>query len=234
MTPKGHMLVCGAGATGRHILEEMFATRTPVVVIDTDEEVLAAVREQHPDAQLETIAGDATDDTVLERAGLDAARCIAAVLPEDKDNLYIVVAARQANATARIVARVREVSHADKLKRVGADAVVMSNYIGARRMATEMLRPVFARFLDDMLKDPGNYRLNEVTIEAGSTLAGKTLRDARVREQFGMSVLAISKASEPWRYNPEETEVLGEGTTLIVLGSIEQVEEMKRQSRQQS
>jgi voltage-gated potassium channel len=222
---KDHMVVCGAGATGRHIITELFHARMPVVAIDTNEAVFASLRQHHPGARFEYIAGDATDDEVLARARIDEARAVAATVPSDKDNLYIVVATRQSNARARIVSRVTELSHADKLRRVGADAVVAMSYIGGRRMASEMSSPVLVRFLDDMLKDTrAAYRLCEVTIEPGSQLAGLTLGDATIRERFGISVLAIGDGERSWQYNPDDREPLAPGSVVIVLGSTEQVE----------
>ena len=221
---KNHMIVCGAGATGRHIITELFKARTPVVAIDTDEEVLVELREDYPDAAFEYVVGDATDDDVLADAGLTEAAGLAAVLPSDKDNLYIVVSTRQSNPSSRIVARVSEASHAQKITRAGADSVVAMNYIGGRRMATEMLRPVLVRFLDDMLKDERANRLCEVRIEQDSTIAGKTLAEAAIREKFGISVLAIGDGVERWRLNPDDNERLTPGTVIIVLGSSEQVE----------
>ena len=225
---KDHMIVCGAGATGRHIITELFNARTLVVAIDADEEPLLWLREHHPDAAFEYVVGDATDDEVLTRAGIAEARGLAAVLPSDKDNLYIVVSTRQSNPSARIVARVTEPSHADKIKRAGADSVVAMNFIGGRRIATEMVRPVLIRFLDDMFKDTrAAYRLREVTIEEGSVLAGLTLGEAAIRDKFGMAVLAIGDGSQSWRFNPDDSERLAPGSIVIVLGSIEQVQPLQ-------
>ncbi|HEY5925188.1 MAG TPA: TrkA family potassium uptake protein [Kofleriaceae bacterium] len=223
-----HMLVCGVGATGRHIIDELCAAKVQVVAIDVEEDSLVSIRERHPDADFTYFVGDATDDEILTQAGIATARAIAAVLPSDKDNLYIVVAARQANANARVVARASEATHVEKLKRVGANSVVLTPSIGGRRLATELERPVFARFLDDMLKDPAGYRFNEVTISEGHPLVGLTLEEARIRDRFGMGVLAIAQGEEPWRYNPETTERLVAGTTLIVLGSSAQVDALRK------
>src|SRR5688572_28819557 len=110
------MIVCGAGTTGRNIMTELFHARAPVVAIDTNEQALVALRDYPRPIRFSYVVGDATDDDVLARAGIQDARSIAATLPSDKDNLYIVLAARQSNPSARIVARVSELSHVEKLK----------------------------------------------------------------------------------------------------------------------
>ena len=222
------MIVCGVGTTGRNITTELFHARVPLVAIDTNEKALLSLREFHRPVRYSYVVGDATDDEVLAQAGIQDARGVAATLPSDKDNLYIVVATRQNNAHARIVARVTELSHVERLKRVGADSVVAMNYIGGQRIASEMLRPAFVRFLDAMLRDPrATYRLCEVTIGTGSMIAGLTVREAAIRETFGVSVLAVGDGAESWHVNPRDTVRLAPGTVMIVLASTEQVETLQ-------
>ena len=222
------MIVCGAGTTGRNIITELFHARAAVLAIDTDEEALLSLREFHRPVRFSYIVGDATDDDVLARAGIQDARGVAATLPSDKDNLYIVVATRQSNPHARIVARASQVSHVEKIKRVGADSVIATNHIGGQRIASEMLRPAFVRFLDAMLRDPrATYRLWEVTIGAASMIANLSVREAAIRETFGVSVLAVGDGASSWHINPGDTERLVPGTVMIVLASTEQVETLQ-------
>ena len=226
---KDHIILCGVGNTGQHILRELIATRTSVVAIDVDERELRDVASANPDANFSYVVGDATDDDVLSQAGLATARGLAAALSSDKDNLYLVVSARQTNPGARIVARCAELSHVDKLKKAGADSVVSPNFIGGMRIVAEMLRPSVVRFLDEMLRDKSAaYRIEEVEVVAGGRLDGVTLADARVREQFGMSVMAVKlSAGTPWLYNPDGDTRLKAGAVLVVLGTPDQVGKLR-------
>ena len=126
---------------------------------------------------------------------------------------------------SRIVARCAELSHVEKIKRSGADAVVSPNFIGGMRLVSELMRPAVVRFLDDMLRDKrAAYRIEEIRLGDSADELGTTLRDARVRERFGMTVLAVRASDDaPWTYNPDATEKLAPGMTLVVLGSAEQV-----------
>lgn len=215
---QGHVIVCGAGSTGHYIIDELVIARTPVVAIDRDAEELERIAERHPPELFHTIVGDATDEEVLARASLAQARGVVAVLPNDKDNIYIVVESRQVNPKARIIARAAEMSHVDKIRRVGADGIVTPAQIGGLRIVSEMLRPLVVRFLDEMLRDPRAFRIEEITIKAGAPLVGKTLRDAALRQRHNMTVLAISRDSA-WIYNPDPEEKLGAGTTIVVLAA---------------
>ncbi|MEO6776007.1 MAG: potassium channel protein [Kofleriaceae bacterium] len=223
-TMKDHVIVCGAGSTGRNVIEELIATGIPVFAIDTRESELRDIAERHPKANFTYLAGDATDDDIIGQTNLPEARGLVAALSSDKDNLYLTVSARQTNPGARIIARCAEVSHVEKIKRAGADAVVSPNFIGGMRMVSELLRPAVVAFLDDMLRDRRVYRIAEVRLGARTAELGTTLRDARVRERFGMTVLAMRAGdSAEWTYNPDASEKLSAGMTLVVLGSVEQV-----------
>jgi voltage-gated potassium channel len=229
---KDHVIVCGAGSTGRNVIEELLTTGVPVIAIDTRESELRDIADKFPKAEFSFIVGDATDDDVIAATNLPGARGLVAALSSDKDNLYLTVSARQTSATCRIVARCAELSHVEKIRRSGADAVVSPNFIGGMRLVSEMLRPAVVRFLDDMLRDKrAAYRIEEVRLGDGATALGTTLRDARVRERFGMTVLAVrSSDNATWSYNPDAGEKIGPGMTLVVLGSPEQVSALRSAS----
>jgi voltage-gated potassium channel len=225
---KDHFIVCGAGTTGRHIINELIATGRPVVAIDTNEVELKEVADLHPKAEYSYVVGDATDDAVLEQCNLTAARGLAAALANDKDNLYLVVTTKQTNPSCRIIARVAEVAHMERLKKAGADSVVSPNFIGGMRIVSELVRPSVVRFLDVMLRDKdAAMRIEEVTVAKGSALDGKTLRDADVHGRFGMNVLAV-KLDERWTYNPGPEHVLAAPTVVVVMGTTEQVKQLNK------
>jgi len=225
---KEHVVVCGAGSTGRNVIEEMLKTSVPVLAIDKNEAELREIADLYPKAEYAYIVGDATDDDIIAQTNIMEARGLVAALSQDKDNLYLVVAARQANANARIVARCAEMSHVEKIRRSGADAVVSPNFIGGMRLVSEMLRPAVVRFLDDMLRDRRAFRIEEIKLADRTVDLGTTLRDARVRERFGMTVLAMrGRDAEGWTYNPDASEKLTPGMTLVVLGSPEQVAKLR-------
>ena len=227
---KDHVIVCGAGSTGGYIVDELVAAMVQVVVIDVDDTELRDLAARLPPELLQVILGDATDEDVLARASLATARGIVTALANDKDNIYIIVETRQINPKARIIAKASEQSHVEKLRRVGADGVVTPARIGSLRMVSEMMRPTVVRFLDEMLRDKrSTYRIDEVTIEGGSEFDGLALRDAAIRDRFHMNVLAISSGiGQPWIYNPDPSEKLVAGMTLVVIGSIEEVATLRR------
>ncbi|MBK9031753.1 MAG: potassium channel protein [Myxococcales bacterium] len=226
---KDHFVVCGAGSTGGHIITELLITGHRVVAIDTNEVELRELAAAPPKADFSYVVGDATDDEILGQVNLAQAKGLGAALSSDKDNLYLVVATRQITPNARIIARCSELTHVDKLKRAGADAVVSPNFIGGMRMVSEMVRPSVVKFLDEMLRDKNAImRIEEVVIIAGADLAGTTLRDADIRGKHGLNVLAVRPdPGAGWEYNPAPERVLVAGTTVVVMGSAGQVKALR-------
>ena len=92
-----HYIICGMGDTGRHAALELRKTGTPYVVVDSVEDNLKRARALNPEylGDVLYVVGDATEEDVLERAGIARAKGLLAALPHDKDNLVITVLAHQ-------------------------------------------------------------------------------------------------------------------------------------------
>lgn len=220
----GHIVVAGAGGTGKHVVEELVATQTPFVVIDRAEETLRELSADLCAGKMLYVHGDATQDHVLLSAGIERARGVVAALTEDKDNLYVTLSARSLNAHARIVSKVVEDEAAPKILKAGASSIVNPTMIGARRLAGELIRPEVHEFLDLMVRDKDkNLRLEEVPVERGSSFVGMALKDTPIRRETRALVVAVRGADRVFRYNPEPDHVITEGTTLIVLGEADSI-----------
>jgi voltage-gated potassium channel Kch len=148
-----HYIICGLGRTGYYIIERLFEIRLPFVVIEQDLDVLAdlKIRLHERAEKLLYLEGDATEEETLEKAGVTRAAGLIATLGDDKDNLFVILTARSMNPQLRIIARVEEERvNKEKLIKAGADRVISSNVIGGMRMASEMIRPRVATFLDQL------------------------------------------------------------------------------------
>jgi voltage-gated potassium channel len=226
-----HIIVCGAGGTGRHVIDELVATHWPFVVIDTSMEKLTRCQEDHP-GLVATITGDATDDNVLLEAGIKRAYGIVASLPDDKGNLYVVITAKGLNPSLRVVAKAMESMAIRKLMAAGADSVVSVNTIGGLRMASEMIRPNVVTFLDKMMRDKDKkLRFEEVTIPPESPLVGSRLADSDIRKARNLLIVAArSEQTGVYSYSPGPDFMLEAKMTLIVLGETEAVQRLRTSS----
>jgi voltage-gated potassium channel len=209
---RDHIIVCGGGDSALHIVRELLQTRTPFVVVEIN-----PAREQTLDdfdERMHYVIGDASDTQVLERAGVARARGLISCLPDDKDNLFTVIQARDLNPTMRIVTRIRQESIRPKLDKAGADAIVLSQRIGALRLASEMMRPHVVSVLDVMLRQQGDVRVEEFPVGQGA--AGKTIDELRLQTRAGVIVFAMRQVgSLQHLFNPPSDRVLQEGDVLI-------------------
>ncbi len=219
-----HYIVCGVGRTGIHVINELVAVGESVVAVDANDALLDELRERN----VLVVAGDATEDEVLERAGLRRAKGVVATLDDDKTNMFVVVTARQINPRARIVVKAVSPSAAEKLRRAGADSVVAPNFIGGMRIASELLRPHVVRFLDEMLRDQeARLRIEEASVGEGAPLVGKSLREADLRERAGVQVLAVRSADGEMNYAPALETRIAHGQTLIAIGRPDQIAKLR-------
>lgn len=223
---KRHYIVCGGGETGLPLIEEIVKNKEEAVLIDFDPD--SAAHHQFRDSIL-YIRGDATDDHNLISAGIDHAAGIIISLPSDKDNLYITMTARMLNPKIRIISRMTNPKMRDKLIKAGADGVVSPNFIGALRMASEMLRPVTVSFLDTMLRSgDGTIRIHDVQITGKSHFSGKKIIDLSLNKKHDLLLLGLKTDSE-MLFNPSEETELKEGMTLIVMGKSADISKAKNQ-----
>ena len=195
---KDHYIVCGLGDTGRYAVEELQTTGNPYVVIESHEDAVLKLREQANSgySNLLYIIGDATDEAVLEEAGLERARGIIVALASDKDNLVITVVVRQKSSAVRIVARCADLKFVDRMMKAGASTTVSPNNIGGMRMAAEALRPHVVNFLDLMLREKSRtLRIEEIEVAPGSAWQGQMLDEVKLRARYHLLPLAVGTSS---------------------------------------
>ncbi len=223
----GHVVLAGGGSTGMHAIQELWASKTPFVVIDTSHKRMEYLSHELCDGKMLYVVGDATDDSVLLAAGLTRASAVIAALTEDKDNLFVTLSARSLNPGARIVAKVIAADAVPKMMRAGANATVSPNMIGGRRMAGEIMRPIVVQFIDQMLHDEKEeLSLEEIPIPRSSSLVGKTLRDAPVLAETNLLVVAL-RVDGKFVYNPEPSTSLDVGSVLVVIGPSQNIRRLR-------
>ncbi len=215
---QGHTIVCGWGQVGQAIGDTLRTEGNDVVVIDSD-----------PDSDIADhllVVGDATDDQVLEQAGLGRARSLVVALNGAADNVYVTLSARASNPDLFIVARANSASAEPKLYQAGANRVVNPHQLGGAHMAALVTQPNVAEFLNVAMKDRElAVRINEVTIPSGSGLADRPLSEC---DLAGTTILAVREPSGRFVRHPEPATIAGAGDVLIALGTATEQAELRR------
>ena len=225
----GHYVVCGYGRLGQRITRDLQQANLDVVVVDRRDDRA----EQLTEAGILFVQDEAQEEETLRTAGLLRAAGLVLVLPNDADNVFVALSAREMRPDDGlfIVARTNEHASIRKFLRAGADKVISPLDVGADRIAQTILRPQVDRFMDQVLGvNALDFDLEEARIEAGSDLEGKSLADVDFRRRFNAIVVAVFNASDAqWLFNPDALVPLRAGDTLIVLGSPEAVRTIRAQ-----
>ena len=209
---QGHVIVCGWGRVGRIVAHDLHLAGLELVVGDHDVVRLA-------DAALPSVVGDATRDETLRAAGIEHARALVAALAGDAENLFVTLSSREMRPDLFIVARARSEDSVGKLARAGADRVVNPQELGGARMASFVARPHVAEFVDVVMHERSlEFRLQEVEVPEGSPIAGRSLREANLRELTGALVLAVRQPSGAFNTNPDPDTAIEPGQVVIAVG----------------
>jgi voltage-gated potassium channel len=215
-----HYLICGYGRVGRRAAFEFQHSGVPFVVLDFSKDATEHAREK----SILFIEGSGTEDEDLRAAGLERARGLIASSDSDADNLYITLSARSVRPDLLIVARASDEDAARKLLLAGADRVVQPYATAGKEMANLVLRPQVAAFLDIVTSGAGPELLfEEIKVMEGSTPAGKSLRDVRVRGETGALIVGLRKRDGTFDATPTADAVFEPGDVLIAAGTPEEL-----------
>lgn len=217
---KDHVIVCGYGRIGLMLAHELAQSGAPLVIIDRDAERLAEAEA----LGFLVLVGDATDEDTLTQAGIDRARVLATVLPDDAANVFITLSARNLNAGLEIIARGEAPSTERKLLRAGADHVVLPTHIGAERIARMILYPRRAEGPDAAQLEQGRRALDSlgldierVGITRMSPIAGLSVAEAERQSAGTFMIVQINRGADHTFVRPTPNERVEPGDQLLVV-----------------
>lgn len=214
---QNHFIICGAGRIGSRIIREMQRSGVHFIVIEKDSRKVADLTERGTHVLLR----DATLEETLLEAGVAQARGLAACLPDDADNLYVVLTARDLNRNLLIVARAVEEQALPKLARAGANRVVSPNIIGSHRMAQALMKPAVADFMDSIAAEGIDLGFEQIEVKPSSVYVGKKLSATNIRSELDIVVVAIRRQGGEISYHPTGEAVIEANDILIVIGRAE-------------
>ena len=228
----GHTILCGYGRAGKILAAELQRAGSAFVVVDQDE---AKLSEAEAEGML-ILAGNAVDEATLVQAGVERAKTLATILPDDAANVFITLTARELNAEMEIVARAENPSTEKKLLRSGATRVVLPAVIGGQRMAQLITRPGAEQMLaagethNDLQHelDQIGLKLDELRIGEGSTLDGQPLSEIDLKGNRGFLIVAVRNAGGEIEVDPPGERVLSGGDTVIVLGHAGELPQLEK------
>jgi voltage-gated potassium channel len=210
-----HFILCGFGRMGLIIAREFARQNVPFVIIERDAERMQSAMEQG----FLAVEADASSEEVLRRVRIDRARGFVAAVSTDAENVYAVLSARLLRPDLFIIGRAETDDARTKLLRAGADRVISPYHIGGLQLAQTALRPAVVDFVQlATTSDNLDLNLEQVRINPGSPLDGRTLVEAGVRQRFGVVVVGIRRTDGRMDFNPAPETAMHAGDDLVVLG----------------
>jgi voltage-gated potassium channel len=224
----GHVILCGYGKYGREIALHFHKHEVPFVVIENDP--LKIEELQKSEDRILYLEDDATHDEVLVKAGISRASALISSLPDDSDNVFAVLTARQLSPRLTIISRSKDFRSQKKLLMAGANHVVMPEQIGGFYMATLFSKPGAVEFFSYITNEyQSDIGFEEVTYtDLPDDWQGKSLRELHIRQETGSNIIGYKAPDGHYEVNPAPDTVLEKGTSFIVLGNSEQLKELRR------
>ncbi len=210
-----HYIVCGYGRIGRTLCNQIKDETSNVVVLEKSEALLPELNKN----KMLYFIGDASNESLLIKAGIHRAKALVAALATDMDNVFLVLTARQINPDIYIMARAGSHDVKSKLLAAGASRVESPYDVGAVSMALKLLRPSVSNFLDIALsRKQRAIQIEEIRISPKSKIIDIMLKDSGIRQNYNLIIIAIKKKDGEMIFNPSFETILEEGDTVIAMG----------------
>ena len=227
---RNHFIICGAGRVGSHLIRSLQGSDETFIVIESNAQKVS----QLLDFGIAVLVRDATLEESLIEAGVEHAKGLAACLPNDADNVYVVLTARDLNPNIHIVARAAEEQAEAKLIRAGANRVVAPTIIGGHRMAMSLTKPAVGDFLDSITANQLDLGFEQLEVEPVSSFVGRRLSETNIRSQLNIVIVSIRRANGEIVFNPNAEAVIQAGDMLIAIGNAESLAQLTALARGQA
>jgi len=224
---RDHFIICGAGRVGSHLIRSLRAVDGVFIVIESDLSKCEALTAMN----IPVLLRDATLEETLIEAGVEHARGLASCLPDDADNVYVVLTARDLNPNIHIVARAAEEQAESKLIRAGANRVVAPTIIGGHRMAMALTKPAVGDFLDSVTANHLELGFEQLEVDPVSSLVGRKLSESVIRSELNIVIVSIRRNNGQIIFNPSGETKIESGDMLIAIGNAESLARLNELAR---
>jgi voltage-gated potassium channel len=213
---KDHYIICGHGRMGKIVRERLEEEKLPFVVIDNKEEKLEDIKQTNSCLFIE---GDATHEDTLTKAGIRKAKGLAALLPTDADNLYLVLTVRLINPSVFVLSKALDEEAERKILQIGANKVVNPLKLSGLKIAQGLIRPTLVDYMDLIIrrKELPLY-MEELVVKKDSKIVNRNLAECDIRRTANVIVVAIKKPGKDIEFNPSPDINIKTGDILLVLG----------------
>ncbi len=214
---RNHVVVAGFGRMAEVVCKELEEADVEFIIVENSPQRFAIAEERN----YHVLSASATDEDALKAAGIEKARVLVSLLPDDADNLFTILTARELNPEMCIITRALDIGNEKKLYKAGASRVVSPYDLSSHRIVRMVQTPNVVDFFDFLLSSHKyTLSLEERVVGEKSDLAGRAIRDAGFREKYNAIIVAVRRDGD-MIFNPGPDLTLQAGDILILIGERE-------------
>lgn len=199
--------VIGTGRFGLAVAQELLSRGKYVIALDREEQRLKPLYET--DAEV-IVINDISKESLME-AGIQEADNVIVGIGKDVESSILAALNALELGVPHVICKVISEDHAKILKKIGADVVFPETEIG-RRTAVRLCE----KLAEDIL--PLSEEFSIIQIRTPRDLDGKTVREIRIRERYGITLIAVVKGGKANGSVGPDT-VLHEDEIMVLSGS---------------
>lgn len=208
--------VIGLGRFGTHLAKSLYELGEDVLVIDSDESLIDKISDNVTYA----VAADARNKEILEKLGA-AETDIAVVTCASDLTASILITLNLKNLGAKhIICKAQDETHAEILKKLGADRVIMPEREMAEKLSSELASPNIVDLID--LSD--DYGIAEITVP--KKWIGSKIKELNIRAEYGITVIAVKNGGSV-NISPSAECKFSDGDILVILGAYKDIDVLK-------
>lgn len=217
-----HTIICGYGRNGKQSISELQTHKKPFILIEKNIAILKSIDSA---LNIPFIQGDASNEKILDKAGIKRAKALITALPNDADNVFVVLTAREMNPNLLIISRASEENSDRKLRRAGADNVIMPDKIGGAHMASLVIKPDIVEFMNYVMGQGNNAaNLEEITFENLPTeFQHKSIKELDIRNKSGANIVGFRTPDGEYIINPDSNMIIMPKAKIFILGTDNQI-----------
>jgi voltage-gated potassium channel len=223
---KDHYIICGYGRMGKIVSQRFKEEKLPFVIIENKPEKIELLKKER---KYLFIDGDATIEDNLMKAGIKNAKALAALLPSDADNLYLVLTVRLISPSLFVLSKVLDEKAEKKILQIGANRIVSPYMLSGLKIAQGLIRPTLVDFLDVIIRRKElSLFMEEFTLKKNSKIVDKNLIESNVRKETNVIIVAVKKPGKEIIFNPSSDFIVKAGDTILVLGYQEEISKFEQ------
>ena len=209
--------VIGLGRFGTRLAENLYKNNQEVLAMDQNEDLVNNVAGNVTRA----VTADAKDADVLRTLGVQTCECAIVAVGSDLAASVLITMNLKNLGVPKIICKASDETHCEILKKLGADQVVIPEYVVADKLSTSLSTPNIL----DSIELSDKYGI--VECNPPKSWIGKTIKELGVRARYGISVIAVKNGGKT-NISPSADSRIGEGCVLVLLGEYADLEKVER------